>query len=85
MHEKSSRQICQSILNFQRGIFCAAELWHQIADSVTAKSATTILSKLPNKAQTILRQLYAAQPESLRYEPLDSDVRRVVEGWCRHV
>jgi hypothetical protein len=79
------RRVSRTAANYRNGIFCPAELWNQVADSVAASTAKVVLHRLPADLQRVLREAYGERPSSLRGEVSESEVRVEIERWCKEV
>jgi hypothetical protein len=77
------RSITRSAVNYNRGIFCPAELWGQVLGLLTVEDAGAVLDKIPPEAQNVLRSAYRERPSSLQSGSGYSKVRHVVEDWYR--
>jgi hypothetical protein len=41
--------ICRAADMYRRGMFCPAELWHQVVEKLTSDNAAAILAALPSE------------------------------------
>ncbi len=64
-----------------RRIFCASEMWLQIAHVLTPENAHDILNALPQEVQVQLRAVYLDSP-SLPREGELAAVCRELARWC---
>ena len=75
--------LVRSVTNYRRGIFCPAELWHQLAGRLAGRDARALLSALPADLQGMLRGCYRERALSLQTLASDDSLFQEIERWCR--
>ena len=76
------RLVCRWVRQYERGWFCPAMLWGQIAEVLTGRNVIDLLGEVPMEFQEVLRAVYHERPDSLRNGVEDSPVLQAVERWC---
>jgi hypothetical protein len=77
------RGLARSAANYQRGLFCPAELWAQVTWLLAGHDAARLLAELPTRLQDVLRGAYRDRPLSLQPGPAEDEIAHRVERWCR--